>query len=54
EEILAKDRLNPADEKVLEKIGQQLSEIPIAETKEEHEAMSLIRKASELLKAQAG
>ncbi|MCP4399640.1 MAG: AAA family ATPase, partial [bacterium] len=46
EEILAKDRLNPADEKVLEKIGQQLSEIPIAETKEEHEAMSLIRKAS--------
>ena len=53
EEILAKDQLSPEDENALETIGRQLSAFPVSGTQEDHEAMSLIRKASELLKTQA-
>ncbi len=54
EHILAKDQLSPQDEEELETIGQQLSTLPIAESKEEQEAMTLIRKAATLLKTQFG
>lgn len=50
EEILAKDDLSPEDEIELERIGSQLSLLPITPSIEEHEAMELIRKAAHLLR----
>ncbi len=50
EQILAKQHLCPQDKEELEKIGQQLSTLPTTASKEDHEAMTLIRKAANLLK----
>ena len=51
-EILAKDELRSEDEAELERIGAQLSALPITPSKEEHDAMELIRQAAHLLKTQ--
>ena len=52
EEILAKKRLSAKDKEELEAIGQKLDELPlVSESKEESEAMDIIRKAAQLLKS---
>lgn len=51
QELLQKPQLTDADESELEQIGKKLDELPIvAQTKEDSEAMTILRKAADILK----
>ena len=50
--ILAKSRLTRADEKRLTELEAQIGDLPTGETPEDLQAMDIIRRAAELLKAQ--
>ena len=50
--ILAKARLTKADEKRLAVLEAEIGDLPTGETPEDLHAMDIIRRASELLKAQ--
>ena len=50
--ILSKARLTKADEKRLAELEQQIGDLPTGETPEDLQAMDIIRRAAELLKAE--